>query len=130
MRLHIPLVLVAVFSLLLMPYGRHHHHGDVICTVTEHCDKDDVDNDRHTHHAGSCVEKNYYIDTRQDDSYASGYHFSTVAGYVPASAVKPDFFPFIIDCSSRFIIKHRKCPVRVHKALRAPPISPDFGTRV
>lgn len=128
MRLHIPLVLVAVLALLLMPCVTHHHHGDVICTVTEHCDKDDVDNDRHTHHAGACMEKGDYLDSRQD--HGTGivkFHPGEAVLYV--SAVEPFYFPFIIDCSSRVIVKYRKTPCRAHKPRRAPPVSPDFGTR-
>lgn len=127
LRLHIPLVLVAVFALLLMPCVSHHHHGDVICTVTEHCDKDDVDNDRHTHHAGACMEKNDYLDSRQDDFSTVKYQPAMVMLYVAGN--EPFYSIFMVDCSSRYILKYRKTPPKAHRPLRAPPVSPDFGTR-
>ena len=55
---YITFTALAVFMLLIMPYIPHHHHEGALCTIVEHCEEDDIDNDEHTSHNGDKYHNN------------------------------------------------------------------------
>ena len=51
-KLYMAFVWLAVIMLLAVSHFPHHHHGSELCTIVEHCEADDADNDKHTMHGG------------------------------------------------------------------------------
>ncbi len=51
-KLYMAFVWLAVIMLLAVSHFPHHHHGSELCTIVEHCEADDADNDKHTLHGG------------------------------------------------------------------------------
>lgn len=49
-KLYMAFVWLAVIMLLAVSHFPHHHHGSELCTIVEHCEADDADNDKHTMH--------------------------------------------------------------------------------
>ena len=58
-QVYIAIVVLAAIMLLAVPFIPHHHHDNALCTVVEHCDSDNTDNDVHTGHSDDgtvCIE--------------------------------------------------------------------------
>jgi hypothetical protein len=65
----ISLIALATVMMLVSGFVPHHHHEGVACVITEHCEKDDTTDEKHTnhladngmHHGQSCVVESDYI---------------------------------------------------------------------
>ena len=78
---YITFTALAVFMLLIMPYIPHHHHEGALCTIVEHCEEDDIDNDEHTSHNGDntlCIEDEGFLISKSDI-----YHNNLTSKFFP-----------------------------------------------
>lgn len=79
-------IAIAIVSIVLFSAVSHHHHREVLCTVVEKCEQDNVYNDGHTGHESgesreiNCVADAEYVwsNTNRDEliSYGEGYSLS------------------------------------------------------
>ncbi|MGN0282767.1 MAG: DUF6769 family protein [Prevotella sp.] len=66
---------IGVMAMLIAPMIPHHHHGEVVCTIMERCEMDDVVNDEHTEHHGnqhgegctSCDKSAQWVDIKTNN---------------------------------------------------------------
>lgn len=71
-KLYIALMGLATMLIVVLPYVPHHHHEGAVCMTTEHCDSDNQDNDRHTHHSDQggeiCIENANFLIAKHSSS--------------------------------------------------------------
>jgi hypothetical protein len=139
-RLSISLVSLAALMVLVMNVLPHHHHGDSVCVVMEHCEKDDSAGGGHadhsddmTDHGKECVFETVVATITQTDSESrckvsacgDPYHVHLfhvlyiVAEVLPDPAETPDFKPD----HGEYVSFYTSAEASRFHGLRAPPIS-------
>ena len=123
---YITFTALAVFMLLIMPYIPHHHHEGALCTIVEHCEEDDIDNDEHTSHNGDntlCIEDEGFLISKSDI-----YHNNLTSKFFPVlistinSLVNGEIeFATDSDFGYEISISYQSADVNRSNALRAPP---------
>ena len=125
-RAYILFVALSAFMLMILPLVPHHHHEMVLCTIVEHCEADDADNDAHTAHnddGSSCVEKNEFFFTQPTTDFSNPeYHllptFVALIGQIAGFELYPT--QNILRWQSNVVFYTSACLTRIN-ALRAPP---------
>lgn len=112
--------------LMILPLVPHHHHEMVLCTIVEHCEADDADNDAHTAHnddGSSCVEKNEIFFTQPTTDFSNPeYHLLPVFIALIGQIAGFELYPTqnILRWQSDVVFYTSACLTRIN-ALRAPP---------
>ena len=125
-RVYILFVALSAFMLMILPLVPHHHHEMVLCTIVEHCEADDADNDAHTAHnddGSSCVEKNEFFFTQSTTDFSNPeYHLLPVFIALIGQIAGFELYPTqnILRWQSDVVFYTSSCLTRIN-ALRAPP---------
>ena len=125
-RASILFVALSAFMLMILPLVPHHHHEMVLCTIVEHCEADDADNDAHTAHnddGSSCVEKNGFFFTQPTTDFNNPeYHLLPVFIALIGQIAGFELYPTqnILRWQSDVVFYTSACLTRIN-ALRAPP---------
>lgn len=120
------MVLAAVLVLLVASFVPHHHHAYELCTIVEHCEHDNADNDRHTDHADdgtSCVEEGGFVLSKCQSCYSGvvgkqGPVFAFVASLMVLDEPCPTF---ISPAPHGYTLLYIASAHLLGKDLRAPP---------
>src|SRR5574344_1159732 len=113
---YITFTALAVFMLLIMPYIPHHHHEGALCTIVEHCEEDDIDNDEHTSHNGDntlCIEDEGFLISKSDI-----YHNNLTSKFFP---VLISTINSLVNGEIELATSYQSADVNRSNALRAPP---------
>ena len=109
-KLYITIVALTTIVLLALPFIPHHHHESAVCTVVEHCNSDNADNDKHTSHKDDgtkCFEQGSWDVVSVKTLHTSNIHYlyhaivwalSRIMGWVsePTKTVFDTRIPIII----------------------------------
>lgn len=125
--------------LLLLTFVPHHHHHGIACVIMEHCELDNVVNDKHTSHndapdkgqqGQSCVAELEYIASTSDKevnctvSYDNHHH----THFYPILILVADFLIYNTDNSGilksewgEYLLCYKSAETSSFLNLRAPP---------
>ena len=125
-NLYITFMALAVFVLLIMPYIPHHHHKGALCTIIEHCEEDDADNDEHTSHNGDntlCIEDEGFLTSKSDTYHDNLTHkfFPVLISTINSLVSGEIELVTDSDFGYEFSILYQSADINQINALRAPP---------
>ena len=124
-QVYIAIVALATIMLVAVPFFPHHHHNNALCTVVEHCDSDNTDNDEHTGHnddGTACIENGGFFISKSDTHNNTYYKIITAFVYAICRMPIAELFPVKkISCEWKGITIYHSAELTLTNALRAPP---------
>jgi hypothetical protein len=124
-QVYIAIVALAAIMLLAVPFIPHHHHDKALCTVVEHCDSDNTDNDEHTGHnddGTACIENGGLFISKSDAHNNTSYKIIPAFVCAICRMAIAELFPEKkIPCEWEGIAIYQSAELTRTNALRAPP---------
>ena len=124
-QVYIAIVVLAAIMLLAVPFISHHHHDNALCTVVEHCDSDNTDNDVHTGHSDDgtvCIENGGLFISQSDAHNNTSYKIIPTFVCAICRMVIAELFPAKkIPCEWEGIAIYQSAKLNRINGLRAPP---------
>lgn len=124
-QVYIAIVALAAIMLYAVPFIAHHHHDNTLCTVVEHCDSDNTDNDEHTGHKDDgtvCIENGGLFIFKSDAHNNISYKIIPAFVCAICRMAIVELFPVKkIPCEWEGIAIYQSAELNRANALRAPP---------
>ena len=124
-QVYIAIVVLAAIMLLAVTFIPHHHHDNALCTVVEHCDSDNTDNDVHTGHnddGTACIENGGLFISKSDAHNNTSYKIIPAFVCAICRMAIAELFPEKkIPCEWEGIAIYQSAELTRTNALRAPP---------
>lgn len=129
-----PLAIATLFLIVLSAIP-HHHHKEMMCTVMELCEQDDIYNDGHTdheaeqdaHNENTCVSQAGYIFPSSVDK--SNLHDGSLMNiHLPVLYLFADILTIHFDIPipentyDRYVVSYTSVVLGESSGLRAPPV--------
>ncbi|MFK2430194.1 DUF6769 family protein [Bacteroides fragilis] len=128
-----PLAIATLFLIVLSAIP-HHHHKEMMCTVMELCEQDDIYNDGHTdheagqdaHNENTCVSQAGYIfpssvdKSNLHDGSLMNIHLSVLYLFADILTIHFDI-PIPENTYDRYVVSYTSVVLGESSGLRAPP---------
>lgn len=126
-QVYMAMVVMAAVMLLAVPFIPHHHHERALCTIVEHCDSDNTDNDEHTSHnddGTACIEKGGFFLSKSDVHDNTNHEITPALASATHKAASVELYPTKrVPCEWKGVSIYQSVELSRINALRAPPLT-------